>query len=185
MLRAQADRLQKELDRLRTANSASKAEIERLGREQEAMERQLADAKLPAKEAFRLPKEKGDGGQDGIFVFVRGGKMYPLYVFRSQVRERNQQTIRWREEDERSVPELITALGWGPGAAPGSPLDRFLNQVPTKQAYLSFMVWPDSFSEFREIKEECSRRGIELGFEIYTGPLPSLVTNGRGPAPRL
>lgn len=186
-LRVLADQIAAELARIETANNASQREIERLGGELDTVNKQLSESKAPLRETYRLPKEQDNGGKTGSFVFVRGGKVYPVYFFNSSGSTRNQETIRWREDGDNSIPELIPGLGWSHSPTSGTPLARFLESVPSQRYYLSFLVWPDSFAEFRAVKQECTRRGIELGFEVKVGPLPIFVPPGRGtgPAPRL
>ena len=180
-----ADQKAKQLQADISALSAAKAEAARLQLQLKELGAAVDATKIPKKEEFRLPKERGDGGKQGIFTFVSGGRIYPIYFFRGGGLSENTDTISWASKGSGQQPTLLAARGWSANGANAADWTRFIRDLPKDRYYLSFLVWPDSFNEFKKAKQMASEAGLDVGFELMTGGLPSFGSGGSGPAPRL
>lgn len=165
--------------------SRVESQIDTLQRELDRLAYTMAAFENPARRQSRLPLERGDGGKIGIFVIVTGGKAYPISLFRNGRLIDNTETLAWTSIGDSKRPTPLAEYGFSPSTRATGPWLRYLTDLPKDRYYLSFIVLSDSLAEFQVFKQTASDLSVDLGFELWTGPLPRFGSTGSGPAPRL
>lgn len=139
----------------------------------------LAQALAPRVQRLRLPREH-ETTKTHLYMIVRHGRLYPLYIFRNDNPERNTNSLRWIEESPtvRRVEPLPTL---GAPVTTENALSPFFRQYPADNLYLVFQVYEDSFAAFNTAKAAA----VTLGFEYTWQPRRNseVLRIGAGSAP--
>ena len=163
------------LDRLGDIGQAQ-IEINRLAAERESLDRALAE--LPGKvatlaaelakevaarsQAARLPMQR-DTEKDEVPLLVRGGRLHSVYLVGDDgsVAFNSAECV----EHQGTVREVTTRPGSGvkvdDSDAARHEIDVRLANLEADSFYLAIFVWPDSFTEFRRLKEIVVDRRFE------------------------
>ncbi len=112
---------------------------------------------LPEKEALEEISRKTEKGETVQWIdLVKNGvearvELTPTFTgFRFQYRILPEGGV-----DLRNKKLLVTTL------------ESILEEYPAEKFFYSFHTWPDSFEEFREIREFLHEKGIEVGWELH------------------
>lgn len=139
----------------------------------------LAQALAPRVQRLRLPREH-ETDKKHLYIVVRHGRLYPLYVYRNDNPERNTHSLRWIEESPtiRRVEPLPTL---GAPVTTENALATFFRQYPVDHVYLVFQVYEDSFAAFNTAKTAA----VALGFDYTWQPRRNseILRIGAGSAP--
>lgn len=139
-----------------------KIEEQKRGLQEES--NRLAQAAARQVQRLRLPREH-ETTKTHLYVIVRYGRVYPLYLFRDGEPERNTGSLRWEQESATSKRiEVIPSQGME--VQPNSPaLAQLFRDIPRDRIYAVFQVYQDSFTTFNAAKEVAVQQGLECTWE--------------------
>ena len=183
----QGEKIKQEQTELSLAESQKNAAIENLARLEGRiieLNQALKDAKKPKVTQSRLPKENANTGKQHLYVFVRFGKIYPMYLFQNGIRQINKSTINWVERGESTSPRMQSSSGWKIEPSVSHEWDDYLRSLPKAKYYIAFLTWPDSFTTFNMAKSSASALGWDVGWEPFDNEIV-FGSDGSGPPPPL
>lgn len=108
---------------------------------------------------LRYPREH-ETSKLRLYVLVKFGRLYPL---ERSSGDRNELTIDWSEIGDSS----IAAPRKGRGLDPVRDVDQtraFFSGIDVRTRYVAFIVFQDSFAEFRLAQRYCAARDLEYGW---------------------
>ena len=112
-----------------------------------------------SQQKLRLPMEH-PSKQDPIYVIARYGRIFPC---RNYDRRPNYEDIVWSKNSEGEVATPRRDRGF-------TDLDKlqdYFQSIPSRQVYVVFLVYEDSFSIFNKAKDLAVRAGVTYGWEPY------------------
>ncbi len=112
-----------------------------------------------SQQKLRLPMER-PSKQDPIYVIARYGRIFPC---RNYDRRPNYEDIVWSKNSEGEVATPRRDRGF-------TDLDKlqdYFQSIPSRQVYVVFLVYEDSFSIFNKAKDLAVRAGVTYGWEPY------------------
>jgi hypothetical protein len=155
---------ERELIEQRNLGASLLGRIQELKRGMQQESNRLAQITTRQVQRLRLPREH-QTSKTHLYVIVRYGQAYPLYIFRQGEPERNTAALRWEQENEntkRIVP--VPGRGLNPETS-GAALSQFLRDLPADKVYLVFQVFADSFAAFNACKQAAVQQGLEYTWE--------------------
>jgi hypothetical protein len=129
---------------------------------------------------LRYPKEH-ETSKQRIYVLIKHGRLYPTENLDGG---RNETTISWTELLGDSIARPRPSAGIDPMHDAGQTEALFAGINPQLR-YVAFIVFGDSFVEFRVAQRYCVRHGLDYGWS----PKPTsddaiFSSNGRNPPPQ-
>jgi len=179
-------KIQAELELLRKEKTSLAQTLARLETKKLELNRNLQDAKKPKVTKYRLPRENNTSGKQHLYVFVRHGKIYPMYLFENGARKLNTASVHWLDQDFSKSPRPRSQLGWKLESAADSEWREYLKALSPKEYYIAFLAWGDSFTTLKKAKVMATDAGWDVGWEPW--PEDSEISfgeSGTGPPPPL
>ncbi len=141
----------------------------------------LAQALAPHVQRLRLPREH-ETTKTHLYLIVRHGRLYPLYIFRNDNPERNTNSLRWVEETP-TVRRVEPLPNLGAPVTTENALWPFFQQYPPDNLYLVFQVYEDSFAAFNIAKAAAVTQGFEYTWQPRRNSEVLRIGAGGAPPP--
>ena len=155
---------ERELIEQRNLGASLLGRIQELKRGMQEESNRLAQVTARQVQRLRLPHEHPTT-KTHLYVIVRYGLAYPLYLFRQGEAERNTTALRW-EQENANTRRIDPVPGSGINPETGlAALAQFLRSLPSDKVYLVFQVYEDSFAAFNTVKEATVKQGVEYTWE--------------------
>jgi hypothetical protein len=141
---------------------------------------QLNQSKLGNTRQLRLPRERATGKKTYYFI-CRFGKIYPVHLMIEGRRERNTQTIDWRETPDGEIATPRREVGFDPVTGL-QMFARLFVEIPPQTYSIHFLVYNDSFPAFLAARQIPLARNFDTGWEFFIEDRP-IVFSSRGESP--
>ena len=110
---------------------------------------------------LRFPREQEKTKQP-YPVICKFGKIYPVY---DAAMQDNTKTIKWVTEDRGKVSLPIESAGWST-IKDDAEISGMLRALSGSEAYVIFIVYPDSFDAYHELRDRVTASNLEFGLSI-------------------
>jgi hypothetical protein len=108
---------------------------------------------------LRLPMER-DSKQSAIYVIAIYGRIFPCRNYDLSL---NEEDIVWSKNSEGYVATPRRDRGF----IHPDKLQDYFQRIPSRNFYVAFLVYEDSFSIFNKAKDLAVRAGVAYGWEPY------------------
>lgn len=142
------------------------SEINRLNSRLSAMDEQLKKILGNKVRTVRFPRETQDPNRDLAYVIVREGALFPLYKH-----EGGYNLSYVSVETKKDVSSILSSFDivrpiLGAGISSHKDAQKYFRQLNNSTEYPVFLVYPDSFSEFLDLKEIAIEAGLDYGLQF-------------------
>lgn len=126
---------------------------------------------------LRLPMER-DSKQSAIYVIAKYGRIFPCRNYDLSL---NEEDIVWDKNSKRNVATPRRDRGF----TDPNKLHDYFQRIPSRNFYVAFLVYEDSFSIFNKAKDLAVRAGVTYGWEPYVASRSvEFVEDGFRPKPQ-
>jgi hypothetical protein len=127
------------------------------------------------------PPQEHETTNSHLYIIMRYGRMYPLYLFHTGQPVQNATSLRWTQRTPTTrLVEPIAGAGLDPVGGEAA-IAQFLRELRTDRVYLIFELYEDSFAAFNKVKPMVARQRLEYTWEGRRNDEPTLL--GPGPLP--
>lgn len=172
-----------ELDAEKNQSLVLQGTLEQKQQQKNELHERLRNEREKRTARLRLPMEHKTRRTQN-WVLVRYGRIYPTDFFRNGVKSLNRTTIKWTEVVQGRKADPIPDRGIDPVDNP-EQWNKYLNQIDRRSYFLAFVVWPDSYAAFNQVKEISVEKGFEYAFDPYqAGEIILFSSEGYVPNPQ-
>lgn len=129
---------------------------------------------------LRYPREH-ETSKDRLYVLIKFGHLYPTQYPSGG---RNDQTIDWAEVGDDSIAKPRLSMGMNP-QRDSTQTEAFFAGINPQTQYIAFIVFQDSFAEFRLAQRYCAGHNLEYGWSAKLQSSDVIFSSrGRNPPPQ-
>ena len=143
------------------------SEIKRLNQRLMALDEQLRKITDNKNRVVRFPRETQDQSRQWKYVIVKEGQLYPVYKDRYEydlsfvsVETKNELPL------GLSLYDIVRPIS-GTGISSNKDARKYFGQLNNSTEYPVFFVYPDSFTEFLNLKEIAIEEGLDYGLQFF------------------
>ena len=112
---------------------------------------------------LRLPMER-DSKQSAIYVIAKYGRIFPCRNYDLSL---NEEDIVWDIVWDKNSKSIVATPRRDRGFTDPNKLHDYFQRIPSRNFYVAFLVYEDSFSIFNKAKDLAVRAGVTYGWEPY------------------
>jgi len=143
------------------------SEIKRLNQRLMALDEQLRKITDNKNRVVRFPRETQDQSRQWKYVIVKEGQLYPVY------KDRYEYDLNFVSVETKNELPLGLSLYYivrpisGTGISSNKDARKYFGQLNNSTEYPVFFVYPDSFTEFLNLKELAIEEGLDYGLQFF------------------
>lgn len=143
------------------------SEIKRLNQRLMALDEQLRKITENKNRVVRFPRETQDQSRQWKYVIVKEGQLYPVYKDRYEY-DLNFVSVETKNELPLglSLYDIVRPIS-GTGISSNKDARKYFGQLNNSTEYPVFFVYPDSFTEFLNLKELAIEEGLDYGLQFF------------------